>query len=374
MVPAAAAAVFIVILFTNRDRVKIENNISALYTMRPSMLEAETTTARILNHGSSGWYFIVSGASVQETLEHEEFLIERLDEEIVRGNLKAILGTSVFIPSEEKQKKTYAAMKALVPLAEAQYENLGFPPGYAERYRNEFASAEGKYCRPDGDIPPYIKDLTSNLWIGGTGGNFYSCVLPLHAGDEAVFRSLADEYDFVFFINKSKDIGKELDALTKSMLIIFLAAFGIIIILVRLLYSSKDTIHICSVPFILILSALAVLSSNNIPLGFFPAAGLVMVFGLGLDYIFYIKGRDAGKNGRSPTRLAVILSFATTALSFGALALSSFAPVHIFGLTVFAGITAAFITAMFLSGGGQSENQRTSGGSESSPSSAEASK
>ena len=47
-------------------------------------------------------------------------------------------------------------------------------------------------------------------------------------------------------------------------------------------------------------------------------------------------------------RVAVALSFITTALSFGALALSSFFPVQVFGLTVFAGITTAFVCAPLL--------------------------
>jgi predicted exporter len=92
---------------------------------------------------------------------------------------------------------------------------------------------------------------------------------------------------------------------------------------------------------------LAVLAVNQIPLGFFSAAALILVFGLGLDYIFYMIEKNREENAKL-TRLAVVLSFLTTALSFGALALSSFAPVHIFGLTVLAGLSAAFIFAMLL--------------------------
>ena len=40
------------------------------------------------------------------------------------------------------------------------------------------------------------------------------------------------------------------------------------------------------------------------------------------------------------------MSFITTELSFGTLLFSSFKPVHIFGLSVFVGILAAFLFAM----------------------------
>ena len=45
--------------------------------------------------------------------------------------------------------------------------------------------------------------------------------------------------------------------------------------------------------------------------------------------------------------LSIVLSFASSALSFGLLALSSFNPVFVFGLTVFAGLTAALAGTFF---------------------------
>ena len=69
-----------------------------------------------------------------------------------------------------------------------------------------------------------------------------------------------------------------------------------------------------------------------------------MVFGLGLDYIIY----TVESGGDAVNSLAVLLSFATTALSFGAIALSSFMPVHIFGTVVFFGLVAAWAAARVL--------------------------
>jgi predicted exporter len=90
-----------------------------------------------------------------------------------------------------------------------------------------------------------------------------------------------------------------------------------------------------------------VLAVNKIPLGFFSAAALVLVFGLGLDYIFYMIEKK-NQETKKLTSLAVVLSFVTTLLSFGALALSSFVPTYIFGITVSAGLSAAFVFAMLL--------------------------
>ncbi|MDR2702071.1 MAG: MMPL family transporter [Spirochaetaceae bacterium] len=341
LVIALALAALILLVF-NFSAIKIENNISSLYTMSAALLESEKRAARVLDYGSTGWYFIVAGSSPEETLQNEERLAARLEAEVLRGNLGSFLGTSVFVPSIKKQNKTYNAMKALLPLAPAQFEYLGFPPQYAEAFDKEFAAA--RYCLP-ADAPP--RSGISKLWIGEKNGNCYSCVLPLKPADEAVFRAIAGEIDSVYFVNKAKDIGGDLDTLTRTILLFFLAAYLAISVVICVAYPRRDSLKICAVPPLLVLSALALLAVNKIPLGFFSAAALVLVFGLGLDYIFYMTGKKHGK-GRSLTSLAVVLSFLTTLLSFGALVLSSFTPAHIFGLTVSAGLGAAFMFAMLL--------------------------
>jgi predicted exporter len=323
--------------------IKIKNDITSLYAMSPTLLESEKRAALVLDQGSAPWYFIVSGASIEETLENEERLVVRLEEEVLRGNLGSFLGTTLFVPSINHQKETYQAMSALLPLAATQYEYLGFPPEYEAVYYDEYASGQ-RYCGIDSSP---AADNISNLWIGNIDGIYYSCVLPLRPADEAVFRAIAEEFGFVHFINKASDISRDLDTLTKTMVIFFFAACLVIAVLVFFVYPWRDSLKICSIPVFIILAALTVLAINKVSPGFFPVAAFIPVFGLGLDYIFYMTGKKPKETSRL-TLVAVLLSFLTTLLSFGALAASSFVPVHEFGLTVSAGLMAAFISAMLL--------------------------
>ena len=334
---AAVLALFIV----HFPAIKIGNDLASLYTMSASLLESEKRAAQVLDHGSPGWYFIVSGADTEETLRHEENLLARLEEEKARGNLASFLGTSIFAPSINTQENTYNAMKALLPLAPAQFEYLGFSPQYAQAFESEFAAAQ--YCLPE-NAPSFAG--VSNLWIGQQGEGCYSCVLPVKPADEAAFRSIAEEFGYVHFVNKSKDIGRDLDALTKTMILFFLAAFIAVSVIICCVYPWPDNLKICMAPLLMVISAVTALAANGISIGFFSVAALVLVFGLGLDYIFYMVDRKSGRKDLS--LLGIVLSFLTTLLSFGALALSSFMPVHIFGLTVSAGLGAAFISAVFL--------------------------
>jgi len=348
-----------VLLIIYSSNIKIKNDISSLYTMSDSLLESEIRAAQVLDIGSPGWYFIVTGKTADETLVNEEKLTTRLEREIKNENLESFFATSVFVPSENIQNKTYNAMKALIPLAPSQFEYIGFPPEYAIAFEEAFASSK-KICLPH-DAPSQAG--ISNLWIGKIDDTYYSCVMPLRPTDETVFRKIADEFDFVYFINKAKDIGADMDTLTRTMLYLFLAAYVIVSVIIFIAYPKKDSVKICSVPLILVIVSLTVLAVRNIPIGFFSAAALVLVFGLSLDYIFFMTGKKQ-KSEKKLTLTGVTLSFLTTLLSFGALSLSNFKPVHLFGLTVCAGLGAAFISAIFLQASGsesEEENSRISG-------------
>ncbi|MDR3304331.1 MAG: MMPL family transporter [Treponema sp.] len=341
---AALCAVCVAVLAALHDKVRAQNDLSTLYRPSGALLESEKTAATVLNQGSSGWYFIVAGADAEETLEREEALRKRLDAEIIAENLRSYLAASLFVPSTQTQRASYNAARALVPLADAQFAALGFPPAAVEAFSDDFVSQENRFITPNTlALPAYLRDVIATLWIE-TADACYSCVLPLHTKDEAAFRAIAAELDGVFFINKVKDIGSELDTLTRIMLTLFGAAYLVIAIVVKCCYKWKETLRICAVPFFMILATLAVFALADIPLGFFSVTGLVLVFGLGLDYMFYLtESADATVSIR-----AIQLSFATTALSFGALALSGFVPVHIFGLSVLTGLTAAFAAGMLL--------------------------
>lgn len=337
--------VFGILIFAFHKNIRIENNLSSFYSMKGNLLEGEKTSAKVLNHGSSGWYFIVSGKSKDELLENEKDFCLMLDKEIQNKKLSSYTAITQYISSPELQKKSYGASKALLPFLHNQLESLGFEneKDISEKIdfiKSDYESKSGKIIYPDSDLPPYLAQAFSNLWIGEIDGTWFSAVLPLHATDSDEFRLLASKTENVFFINKMQDIGNELNHLTRIMLVFLLLAICLLFPILKIFYSWKNVARIVFIPFIITAVTVAVLGVCNIPIGFFPITGLILVFGLGMDYVIYTVESSEKINS-----FAVFLSFITTELSFGALALSSFAPVHMFGLTVFVGITTAFLCA-----------------------------
>lgn len=122
----------------------------------------------------------------------------------------------------------------------------------------------------------------------------------------------------------------------------FAISFIIIAVVLKFFYSWKETLKILSIPLISLLAILCTFILAGLKIEFFCITGVILVFGLGLDYVIY---RMENKENKLEA-FAILLSFVTTSISFGALALSSFVPVHVMGLSIFTGLITAFILAM----------------------------
>ncbi|MBO4320642.1 MAG: MMPL family transporter [Treponema sp.] len=343
-----------VIIAVHHKNLRIENDLNKLYTMEGRLKEDRQTVADITQYNPVGW-FILHGKTEEELLQTEEFVCAKL-EELGRGKAGGgYLAVSRFIPSIEHQKKSRAASKKLLALASEQYQMLGYEEGEELYLDEEFDSSEENYLLPGAELPAAVSSIVSMLWLGQIEGEYYSVVMPVTnmAGDEYV-RIASERSDSVIYENKIKDLGLGLDHLTLIVIVMFAIAYILILIVLKFFYKWKHTLKIASIPLISVLVILAVNMVIGQPVEFFGLTGMILVFGLGLDYIIYmienIKREKKGLVQNETPKLepfAILLSFLTTALSFGALAFSNFVPVHTIGLTIFLGLISAFVCTLF---------------------------
>ncbi len=328
--------------------VKIKNNLLTLYDMKGRLLQDEITASQVIQYTPGGWY-IVSGETEDEALKNEEKL--RKEFETLTDGSVGYISTSSFIPSKETQKKSREAYKKLMKSAPEQLQALGFDEvenfdaymSLAADYeltKNSYVSFE------NGNVPAFVESAISSAWLGNVDGKYFTVLLPTKVTDYAAYRSLADADDNVYFISKSQDISADLDSLTVMILKFFIAAYILMFIMLRFFYSWKQAFKIISVPFLIILVVVACFAAFNINMEFFSVTGLILVFGLGLDYIIYMMENEKKSNSILEP-FATMVSFVTTIISFGALALSSFKPVHLIGLSIFIGLVTAYISSFF---------------------------
>ena len=353
--------------------IKVKNDLLTLYDMEGRLLEDEITASQVIQYTPGGWY-IVSGENEEALLQNEEKL--RRDFEALTDGQVGYVSTSNFVPSQATQEKSRAAYEKLLSLAEAQLQALGFDDAEAQYFAGKMqadfaASAEDYVAMGKGNVPDFISSAISSAWLGQIDGKYYSVLLPVRVINYANYRSLATdttdktEDRGIYFISKSQDISVDLDKLTIMVLKFFVVAYIIMFIMLKFFYSWKQALKIISVPFLIILVVVAVFAAFKINMEFFSVTGLILVFGLGLDYIIYMmenekknnSAEDAGQNVKVLEPFATMVSFVTTIISFGALALSSFKPVHLIGLSIFIGLFTAYVSSFFYGRSGGSEDK-----------------
>lgn len=300
-------------------------------------LKDDTVTAyKVLGYSPSG-YLVVSGSSAEEVLETEEKISALIPDKYVCA--------SRFVPSIASQKSSIEAASRLAPLAHGQFESLGFEDSSSElasAFEKSIEAAQGSFAELDKDIPAALAPLVKMLYAGEIDGKYYSVILPSSISEEGYYKNLAASTPGVTYMNKAADISAGLDRLTRLVCVMSAAAFVVIAVVMKFFYSWRDTLKILSIPVLSVLMVLSVFVLAGLKIEFFCITGIILVFGLGLDYVIY---RTQNKKDRTET-FAIALSFLTTAISFGALALSSFVPVHLLGLSIFCGLAAAFVCAV----------------------------
>ena len=353
----AAAGTCLALALFFRQNLRLDNDLRKFYTMSGKLLEDEKLSASVMNRKSGARYFIVRANSADALLQTEEDFCALLQDEVTAGRLDSFSAVSQFVPSKKSKEASLAASQKLMEAAPDLQEIFGseardFTPDFLEaRALLEAADDSGME-----GVPPYLKDALETLWLGKIGQEYFSAVF-VSGGDAENLKSLAARFgagelgangaadaQAVCFVDKVGDIAFELNRLTKIMLVLLAAAFVVLILALAFFYKPKALAKVAAVPLLVLLCEAAVIAAFKIPLGFFAVTGIILVFGLGLDYIIY----TVESGGDAVNSLAVLLSFATTALSFGAIALSSFMPVHIFGTVVFFGLVAAWGAARVL--------------------------
>lgn len=343
-----------IIIAVHHKNVRIHNDMYKLYTMEGRLKEDNDIAAEVTQYNPKGW-FIIHGKTEEELLQTEEYVCQKL-REIGRGKAGGgFLATSRFIPSIAHQKKSRDAAKKLLELAPEQYLMLGYEEGEDLDLEGIFDSSENDYLLPDCKLPESVASIVKMLWLGQIQGEYYSVVMPVtNMADEEYTKIAAERKDTVTYENKMKDLGLGLDHLTLIVIIMFAIAYLLIVVVLKFFYKWKHTLKIASIPLLSVLVILSVYLIIGQPIEFFGLTGMILVFGLGLDYIIYmienIKREKKGLIQDETSKLepfAIFLSFLTTALSFGALAFSNFVPVHTIGLTIFLGLISAFTCTLF---------------------------
>ncbi len=308
---------FVAVLLPGIFKLNVQTDMGSVYTMSEQLKASEVLNARLNDLGISPNYFIVEGKTIQEVLEREESLKLRLDSARKDSLLKDYLAASTYVPSLKTQHETYEAAKKLG----SSSENPGFVTFESE-------------------LPVFSKNILDMLWIGKVNGMFYSAVMPLHPAKEFHIQEWSDVDHGIFAVNKMENINGALTELSRKALLLVACAYVLVLIILTMVYKWRVAISVIRAPVIGCLFLAAVFGYCGIAFNFFAIVGVILTLGIGIDYALFF--REGGQKNYA-TALSVMLSAATTLISFGSLAFSGFIPVSTFGFATLLGISCCFL-------------------------------
>ena len=334
LLPWLALASTILVL-VQIPRIGIHNDITSLYTPSERMLRSETNASKAMGYLDTT-YAIIEGTSENDALETELEFVRRLDELKGQGLLDGYVATVSFVPPYSEQNLSRSAAKELLPYLEEQCDILGIDE-YARKNSEERISGHGS-CFTLASLPESLRSMIASISLGEIDGRHYEVVIIQNAKDTSVISEISSSIEGVQYIQTAKDTSAQLDKLSSMMFRLFIIAVLAIVVVMVLFFGWKKGLSMSLEPYTILIGTIGVLTLFGLSLDFFVAVGLVLIVGLGLDYMVF------ASNGKGESsKKAVLLSFLTTELSFGSLMFSSFRPVHIFGLTVFVGILIAYV-------------------------------
>jgi predicted exporter len=323
-----------------------DDDVRAMSSRPPELLRQESTIRRVTGIGFGAQLFLVEGSTPEAVLRHEEALVARLRGLAERGAITHFHAISQFVPSAARQADNRALVqRALLTDTERLgriFDDLGFPANTASALSQAWRAGATHTLT----LQRWLKSTAAvpyrHLWLGNTPSGYASIVLPFgHGGSEAL-AGAASGLDGVVLVDKVGAVSGLVRDYRTGFGWGLVVAIAATLLVLSVRYGPGGAAAVVLPALLGIGVALGAFGYAGVPVTLFTVMALLLVLGVGANYaIFLVEG--AGREGM--TFIAVLLSAATTLLSFGLLALSGTPALARFGMTLTLGIATAFVTS-----------------------------
>ena len=311
---------------------KVDDDIAQLQALPKDILAQEKAITALTGQSVDQKWFVVHGASPQQTLERLEAFTPALAEAQKAGEIAR--WRTLPLNSLARQKSDLTLLRDAAPAV-----------------TNVLKSAGLNAVSPNLDAMPVSVDAWLNspasegwrlLWLTLPGGESGVLVPVDGAKNSAALGELAARHDGVVWVDRKASFDG-LFALYRTLLTGLLFAALAVIACGAMLRLGWRKGLISLVPSALSLSCgLAALAATGHPVNLFSLLALVLVLGIGINYtLFFSNPRGTPLT----SMLAITLAMMTTLLTLGMLVFSATQAISSFGIVLVSGIFTAFLLA-----------------------------
>jgi len=352
-----AALVFgVVMLFFAKP--EFHADLNTINAVSQETLNAEKTIRDVWGDISSKVYLMVEGHDRHDLQQKCDRTADLLNQEVAAGRLSQAFVPSMIFPGEEEARKNFAAWQQFwnpdqIARLRKVMEDTSRPLGFSPAAFDPFFTLLAKRDMRGTDMPERFYGLLGISVDQDRSSWIQVAALipgPAYAAEDFYRRLTATGLARVF---DPSLFSKRLESTLLSAFIKMASIVGIITILTAFLYFLDWQLTLVSmVPTLFALvCTLGTLNLIGQPLSIPTLMVSVVVIGMGTDYALYLarsyqRYLDEDEPSLGLIRLSVFLSFATTFLGFGVLALSDNAMLKSAGLGLSLGIGYSFLGAV----------------------------
>ncbi|MEM5293719.1 MMPL family transporter [Burkholderia sp. JPY481] len=342
-------------------RLTSDDDIHLLIQRDASLAAQEDTVRAAVGVDNSAQFFVVRGATQEAVLQRAEALGAKLD--ALNGTADSVGGyqsIAQFVPSAQRQNEDRALLAQHVfddtAALRATLLQAGFKDEVAEAWLAGFAQPPAPLTVERWLAAPWSQPYR-HLWLGAVGSNdanqahetsYAAVVIPqgVTPRNEPALIALAQGLPGVVFVDKAASVSKLFGAYRVDSGWWLGGALVLVCALLMLRYGARGGIATTLPVLFAVGVALAVFGYAGVPLNLFNWLALMLVLGVGANYaVFLREGCARADADLGAVWTGVLLSAATTLLSFGMLGVSAMPALRSFGTTLALGIAVAVLLA-----------------------------
>lgn len=349
------AAAIVAIALPGWMQLRSDDDIHLLIQRDASLVAQEHRIARAVGIDTGAQFFVVRGDTPETVLERAEALTDRLRALTGASALTGVQTVSAFVPSAATQRANRALLAANVfhdPAAvHGMLADAGFRDDVADAWIASFEPSAHAILTVDTWLAAPWSQPFKHLWLGTSAsvpGTVAAVVMPqgVNASNLAMLTSIAREVPGVSFVDKAASVSRLFGAYRLDSALWLAGALVLVFVLLIVRYGRRGGLAVVLPVCLGIGATLAVFGYAHVPFTLFNGLALMLVLGVGVNYaVFLREGVMRADADLGAVWTGVLLSAATTLLSFGMLGVSAMPALRSFGATLAIGILVSVVLA-----------------------------
>jgi predicted exporter len=347
------AALLLIVAVPGWLRLTSDDDIHLLIERDPVLMAQEQKVRDAVGVDNSTQFFVVRGETPEIVLERAEALDAKLGGLTGAARLGSWQSVSSFVPSAKRQGEDHTLLSQRVfsdPTAlRAALVQAGFRDEVADAWLAAYAKSGHAVLTVDSWLAAPWSQPFRHLWLGKVDiAGYAAVVIPqgVTSANEPALIATAHTLPGVSFVDKAASVSTLFGAYRVDSGIWLAGALLLVLLLMTARYRPLGGI-VVTLPVLLAVGVtLAVFGYAGVPLNLFNWLALMLVLGVGANYaVFLREGAARADADLGAVWTGVLLSAATTLLSFGLLAMSAMPALKSFGATLALGIAVSVLLA-----------------------------